>query len=357
MEYLKFYGLKFWTLVASVGIYLSMSPFTMAGDPEEEEEDIQAPKVRKIPWPKGNYHHFSKNQDLAELLHDFCVMQGISVIVNPSIKEMVNGRFSDIAPEQFWDDIVSAYNLVWFFDGNILYVYESSQIQTQVWSMTSDEMNTICRVVDELGIASSHLSMRRLKRAGILVVSGPPRLISVVGELSQKIVIERIDEITDIKIFPLKHACAYDMSITSKDGSIVIPGMATMLQQLLVTKQQQENSTGSSVFNLNSADKTKAQPQKNLIESKVLHENDKSTANTPESEGGNQNIHIDEDTLISFDARLNAVIIKGKKQNMPFFGRIIQEMDVASKVIRIDVAIVDVSKKVALEFGAELMSI
>jgi type III secretion protein C len=335
-----------------VGLGLFGSPVVTAED--AEAEDIRTLKVHRIPWPKGNYHHFSKNQDLAELLRDFCTMQGISVIIHPAIKEMVNGRFSDIAPEQFWDDIVSAYSLTWFFDGNILYVYENNQIQTQVWSMTSDEMNTICRVVDELGVASSHFSMRRLERAGILVVSGPPRLIAVVGELSQKIVIERIDEVTDIKIFPLKHAYAYDMSITSKDGNIVIPGIATMLQQLLVARQSQEGSAGNSVFNLNSADKTKAQPQKNLVENKISQGDNKLMANVPENKA--QNIYIDEDTLISFDARLNAVIVKGKKQNMPFFERIIQELDVASKVIRIDVAIVDISKKAAMDFGMELMS-
>ncbi|MDR2419790.1 MAG: hypothetical protein LBD40_00485 [Puniceicoccales bacterium] len=320
------------------------------------EDQDSTSKVHKIPWPKGNYYHFSKNQDLAELLHDFCNMQGISIIVSPTIKETVNGRFSNIAPEQFWNDIVNAYNLIWFFDGNVLYVYENSHIQTQVWSMTGDEMNNLCRVIDELGIASSHLSIRRLERAGILVVSGPPRLIAIVGELSQKIVIERIDEVTDIKIFPLKHAWAYDMSIASKDGDITIPGVATMLQQLLTPKQQGEGAPGASIFRLNNIDTTKAQPVKDLVEGRAKTADKKSPAsdaNGPETSGG-QNIHV-EDILITFDARLNAVIVKGKKQNMPFFERIIQELDVSCKVIRIDVAIVDIDQKAAMEFGMDLI--
>ncbi|MDR3143456.1 MAG: hypothetical protein LBT57_01195 [Puniceicoccales bacterium] len=316
---------------------------------------------RSIPWPGGKYHHFSKNQDLAELLNDFCSTQGISVIVSPTIKETVNGRFNDIAPEQFWQDMVNAYSLIWFFDGSILYVYENKQIQTYVWSMTVDEMNTLCRVIDELGIASSHLSIRPLERAGILVISGPPRLIAVVGELSQKIVIERIDEVSDVKVFPLKYAWAYNMSITSKDGNIMIPGVATMLQQLLVSKQQGGEGTAVPVFNLSSADKTKAQPHKELIEGRVSgmkpssSANDRTASHAAESTGG-QNIHV-EDTLISFDARLNAVIVKGKKQNMPFFERVIQELDVPCKVIRIDVAIVDIDQKAAQEFGTDLLEI
>jgi type III secretion protein C len=346
-----FYGLGGRILALGWGLSLALSSGVMA-----EDGDASVLKIHKIPWPKGNYYHFSKNQDLAELLKDFCTMQGVSVIVNPTIKETVNGRFSNIAPEQFWNDIVSAYNLVWFFDGNILYVYENSQVQTQVWSMTSDEMNNLCRVIDELGIASSHLSIRRLERAGILVVSGPPRLIAIVGELSQKIVIERIDEVTDVRIFPLKHAWAYDMSLASKDGNITIPGVATMLRQLLAPKQQGEGSPGASIFSLNNIDTTKAQPKKDLIEGRTKTADKKSPAgdaNVAEA-SGSQNIHID-DILVTFDARLNAVIVKGKKQNMPFFERIIQELDVDCRVIRIDVAIVDIDQKAAMEFGMDLI--
>jgi len=355
MGYAKFCRLRrcAWTLWLGM---VSAAPLALRAEGEPGESLV---KKREIPWPSGNYYHFSKDQDLAELLNDFCSAQGISVIVSPTIKETVNGRFSDIAPAQFWQDMVNAYSLIWFFDGSILYVYENSQIQTHVWSMTVDEMNTLCRVIDELGIASSHLSLRRLDRAGILVASGPPRLIAVIGELSQKIVIERIDEVTDVRIFPLKHAWAYNMSITSKDGNIVVPGVATMLQQLLVARQQGgEGAAAVPVFRLDSVDRTKARPQKELNEGRISGTrpspaSDTGTDSSPEAAGG-QNIHV-EDTLISFDARLNAVIIRGKKQNMSFFERIIRELDVPCRVIRIDVAMVDISQKAAQELGTELL--
>jgi type III secretion protein C len=183
-----------------------------------------------------------------------------------------------------------------------------------------------------------------------------------VGELSQKIVIERIDEVSDVRIFPLKYAWAYNMSITAKDGNIMIPGVATLLQQLLVSKQQGGEGAAVPVFNL-STDKTRAQPHKELVEGRVSGTKPSSsspaddTATSPTAEAvGGQNIHV-EDTLISFDARLNAVIIKGKKQNMPFFERVIQELDVPCRVIRIDVAIVDIDQKAAQEFGTDLLKI
>jgi type III secretion protein C len=40
---------------------------------------------------------------------------------------------------------------------------------------------------------------------------------------------------------------------------------------------------------------------------------------------------------------------------MPFFERIIQELDIACQVIRIDVAIVDIDQKAAMEFGTDLI--
>jgi type III secretion protein C len=55
--------------------------------------------------------------------------------------------------------------------------------------------------------------------------------------------------------------------------------------------------------------------------------------------------------FITCDQRLNAIIIRDRRENMPFYEEIISKLDVPCEVIKIDVAIVDVNKSSSLIFG------
>jgi type III secretion protein C len=85
--------------------------------------------------------------------------------------------------------------------------------------------------------------------------------------------------------------------------------------------------------------------------------NDKSSGDT--SNDGNS-INISGMSLPRFrtcEQRLNAIIIRDRRENMPFYEEIISKLDMPCEVIKIDVAIVGVSNPASLSFGINVISV
>ncbi|MDR2806795.1 MAG: hypothetical protein LBB11_01395 [Puniceicoccales bacterium] len=320
-----------------------------------------------LPWKTAEYYHFAKNQELKELIRNFCVMQSMDVIISDAVTDVVNGKFSNITPYQFWKDIVNAYSLVWFFDGSMMYVYKSSEVKSSVYKMSRDEIRMLIKVMAQLRFLSSNVTFRPLETAGILVVSGPPKLMSLIEELSKKVVIERVSNVFDIRSFPLKHAWAYDMSVNYRGGNMNIPGVATMLQQMIgaLPGPVGESSIGVNINNSKSNEATSVK----AIPGTVYHTNDSGKPNygvKDHGTGGNADdvkegenkttepMNLGE-IFVTYDTRLNAVIVKAKRQDMHFIEDIIRQLDVPRDAIKIEVAVVDISRAGARKIGSNFI--
>ncbi|MDE6575994.1 MAG: hypothetical protein K2L24_01165 [Opitutales bacterium] len=312
-----------------------------------------------LPWKESDYYHFAKNQSLKELVRSFCSAQSVDVIVSDAVNDVVNGKFSNVSARQFWKDIVSAYGLVWFYDGSLLYVYKSGEIQSKVLQMGRDEMRTLIRVITQLGYLSSNINFRPMETAGILVVSGPPKLMEMLEELISKVVIERVSDVYDIRTFPLKHAWAYDMSVSYRGGNMNIPGVASMLQQIIGSLP---GPVGEANLGMNigkDPSPSSATPLDAMVgPAEARRTQSKESKDEGSSKDTDKNTNSDKpsnvgDIFITYDTRLNAVIVKAKHQDMRFIEQIIEQLDVPREAIRIDVAVVDISRSGVLNIGSK----
>jgi type III secretion protein C len=313
-----------------------------------------------IPFSESYYYHFSKDQKLGDLIHDFCSMQNVSVVVSQNISDIVNGRFNKMSPSEFWDYVTRAYSLSWFYDGKILYAYKSSELQTQVFKMDSNGIVILSDIIKNLGFSSSDFSFRSVPEAHILIVTAPPKYLDTINDLAAKFVTEKISDTTVVKSFPLKYAWAYDMSFTYKDGSLTVPGVATLLQNIV----SGENTTSVSGM---SVDLGKGGPQKiDKMQTLVMqtknnaNANDKNSGNKSEqnSDGGEKiNTPSTLPGLITCDQRLNAIIIRDRYENMAFYEDIIKQLDIPCEVIKIDVSIVDIDRSDRFTLGFDTINV
>lgn len=325
--------------------------------------------VPEIPFSKSNYYHFAKDQKLADLIRDFCSMQGISVVVSQNVNETVNGKFSKMAPSDFWNYISRAYGLSWFYDGKILYVYAGNEIQTKIFRMNSEESATLSNIIATLGFVSSDFSFRSVGDANILLVTAPPRFIEVVDDLSSKFAVSRLSDSTIVKTFQLKYAWAYDMTFNYRGGTLVVPGVATLMRNILTGNQMQTTMTMSTSVGATSATKMTDLN----VQSPNPYSPDRSNTSVNINTGGQNNnsqdskdsktdgskdiLNVQVPGTITYDPRLNAIIIRDKKENMAFYEDIITQLDVSCDVIKIDVAIVDVSKNDGVDIGIDALKI
>jgi type III secretion protein C len=151
-------------------------------------------------------------------------------------------------PAEFWNRITKAYGLVWFFDGKIMFVYSNSELSTQIFRMDIDSIGTLSTILTRLEFISSDFSFRGIGEANVLIVTAPPQYLTVINDIATKFVPSKISDTTIVKVIPLKYAWAYDMSFNYANGSIAVPGVATLLQSIVAG---QNSETGLSPFNVN----------------------------------------------------------------------------------------------------------
>jgi type III secretion protein C len=320
-------------------------------------ETVEVSHSMSIPFSEAYYYHFSKDQKLSDLIQDFCSMQNISVVISSNITDVVNGRFNKMLPSDFWDYVTRAYGLTWFFDGKILYVYKGSELQTRIYKMDAAGIVILSDMIRYLGFSSSDFSFRSVPEAHILIITAPPKYLETIGELSEKFVTEKISDTTVVKSFPLKYAWAYDMSFTYKDGSLTVPGVATLLQNIVTGQNAATSVSGMSV------DFGKGGSQKMQKMQALVMQTKSDSAGKPVDSGSDQNASGEgsisgASTLPGFitcDQRLNSIIIRDRYENMAFYEDIIKQLDVPCEVIKIDVAILDINRNDGLDLGINLI--
>lgn len=338
-------------------------------------------QASEIPWTDSSYYQYAQDQNLADLIRDFTAIQGIDVVISPSVTGTVNGIFENIPPQDFWNNLAKVYNLIWFYDGNILYVYSGSEIQTQIINMTLNESRTIQKIIGELDFASSSISMRYLPDSKMLVVSGSPKFMEILHTFVEKVqqnVFQNLVDETVVQVFPLKYAFAYDVSLNldTDGGGITVEGVATLLQRVLnginTVPQTVNQAVGlkspSSVTSMEGVlqkngnqnlEKTVSNINNPSVQQQISQlaglqkDNGDKEENVPGNNPVNQNVAPI--TSITYDARLNAVIIRDRKDLMPFYQSLIERFDVPTKAIEIQVAIVDIDVGKSRNLGLDIV--
>lgn len=302
-----------------------------------DTESINTPFIDHQFWPATKSYLYLRDKPITEVIQDFCKMQDINVVLSDKLQkntQKVHQSFEKAYPTNIWDQLTKTYGLLWFFDGHVLYVYESGEIETKILKIHPHQIEPLLKLTTELGFYGSNIGINPMKEGGIIVVSGAPKMIQIFEDTTQNMQFYKsIDmDVQDIKVFTLKHAWADDKTI----GNLTIPGVATMLNTIL-GKNVETNPTFPQPPSLN------AQRIKSIKDLEKEAENSHSEE-TPQ-------IILPEGGLITTDVRQNAIIVKDYSKNLPLYENIIKKLDVPLELIEIQAAIVNVSKNCGLSLG------
>jgi type III secretion protein C len=298
-----------------------------------------AARAAEIPWRSPVYTHVADDAPLAAVLRDFAANQGLVAVVSPKVQGTVNGRFVDMAPTAFLDQLCTAYGLTWYFDGSALYVYAADELSTRILSLKFITPSHLRTVLDRLGIYDVRFGWRALDDMGVVYLSGPARYVDLVAETAALVDMqaEQKGDFDVVRIFPLKYAWADDVTFDFMDKSIEVPGVVTVLRNLLAGKPMPGVIDGKQQKVLSpTVEKLKG---KGLEARKKLAAEGGSGVEKAE-ESGAQSAGA---ASIMADGRLNAVIVRDVRQKMPYYEDLIRAVDVPVGLVQIDAVIMDVS--------------
>ncbi len=279
-----------------------------------------------IPWKMPTYTLVARDMDLRVALDTFAVAQGLSIVTSQSVAGSFSADFKDVPPGEFLDRIATTHNLMWYYDGAALYVYGAGEIATMLVDLKYMKAGEVRKMLAELGVEDSRFPLKTTSNDELVMVSGPPRYVALVAEMIAKadsLREKRTFNEVEARIFPLTYTWADDVTFTanSPESTLMLRGVARILEEIMTTgnvEGAREAALTNDMSRLEAANMSAYRP------------------------------------VIRPDNRLNAVIVRDVVSRMPMYEKLIRQLDVPQKLVEIDVTIVELSKKDALDWQLSL---
>lgn len=313
-------------------------------------------QARPIPFQDRTAQVTAREQPLSGFLQDLFSGMDIRVSVSPSIKDTVNGQFSN-SVEKIYSDIQRSFNLVGYYDGSVLYICSPQDMVTRTLALSRDRSDQVRRMLDELDLADSRNHVR-VSSNGALLVSGTRRFVEQVEEMARAT--GPTASAGEVRVFRLRYAWAQDVNVPQADGQVVMPGVASIVRAMM---------TG------NSRSQLVAMPNEQPVKSAVARvpgaTSRRNTLGTPEAgshqpssavlaaaQGTSALVPQERSDLIDMQpvrveavASLNAVLVRDAPQRMAQYEALIAELDVEPSSVEIEASIIDVSTDKMKELG------
>jgi type III secretion protein C len=327
----------------------------------------------------------AREQPLAAFLTDLYGQMGTPVAISPNVNRLgyVNGHFNK-APTQIYSEIASAFGLVNYFDGTVMHIVTAGEVQTRTYSPGVKLAARLISNASQLGFINSNNKLRSTA-SGMVFATGTRRFIEQIEEmmkaegsvpanstnsdekLSEELpvpgVTTRGANGMAIKVFYLRYAWAQDNAVASGSRQTSIPGIASIVRSLVSAKPSTAN------YNVSNRRRTRpklsgqglagvGREQEQLGYSTSYGDN--SGQNQPQASGLPQVASLPEtgddggdpsQVKVEADSRLNAVIIRDRRDRMPMYEQLIRQLDVEPQLVEIEATIIDVNTDLAQKFG------
>lgn len=285
-------------------------------------------------WKTPTWTLVARGMDLRTALDTFAVAQGLSVVMSERVGGVFSADFRDVPCEEFLERLTAAHNLTWYYDGSALFIYGAGEIRTLLIDLLYMKAGEVREMLAELGVEDARFPLRTASNDEIIMVSGPPRYVSLVSELISKA--DKLREMrtfneVDVRLFPLKHTWADDVtfnigtyySSSTRDSAATIRGVANLVQEIMNGER-----AGNTVL---SGETKEGEDLKEVALRRSQFQ-----------------------PIVRAENRLNAILVKDVKNRMPVYERVINDLDVPQKLVEIAVTVVEMSKSDALDWQLSL---
>lgn len=292
----------------------------------------------------SSYSHYSDGEDLKSVLKDFARVMNKDCVVSSKVNGIVSGRFNNVPGNQFLDGLKIAYGVRYYVLNDTIYFFHENDWEQKLVNVgTPQQAQTLAKTLVNSGTVPSELPVKT--KGSMLVIQGPSDLVARVDTLAISFS-KNLDTKSVMRVFKLKHAKADDTQVQTMNRTIVIPGVASILQKMV---------NGSTVGSSNTIIPMKATVSKlkgtGLASIGATESKDDEGPKAPTLSDANPGNDQGTSVNIMADTRLNAVIINDAEYKMDYYEKVIRDIDVPVKLVELHAAIVDVDISAAKDLG------
>ena len=284
------------------------------------------------------YAYFGNSEPTADVLRHFASNYSIPVIISDKVSGVVSGKIGPLDPVAFLNKIAQLNSLIWYFDGNGLYVYNSEEIEKQIINLQYLDTDEFVSTLKDIGIWDSRFYWRSRPAEGIIYISGPPRYMELVTETARLLDEksgERKKSHQTVRVFPLRYAWADDRTFNFRNQEVTMPGVASVLRQIV---QGSGNLAG-----------LKTTQTRSLQGMQAATPAGQTALSAPAAD--NSPPISSEGAFINADRRLNAVIVRDLESKMAMYQGLIDTLDKPLSQVEINVSIIDINTNNLSQLG------
>ena len=300
-----------------IAVFMAMSAFS----------DARKGAVPQLPWKTKDYTLVAHDMNLRTALDTFAVAEGLSIVMSAEVQGTFSGSFKNVPCMEFLEKIATAHNLIWYYDGAALYVYAAGEVAAILVDLKYMKSDEVGAMLADLGVEDPRFPIKTTSGGDLIMVSGPPRYVALVAELiakADKLRESRTYSEIDMRLFPLVHTWADDVSfsVSSPESTVTIRGVARLLEEIMATS--------------------------------IGGKNRESGTNTVAVSAAEEAANASFRPVIRPENRINAVVVRDVASRMDMYARLIKQLDIPQKLVEIDVTVVELSRKDALDWQLSL---
>ncbi|KFX17941.1 type III secretion system outer membrane ring subunit SctC [Pectobacterium parvum] len=262
-------------------------------------------------------------------------------------KKRVSGNFDLSRPRELLSTLASRTGLIWYDDGSSIYVYDTSEVQSSVVRLAYAPFDRLVAYLKSSGLYDERFPLRSNGQAGSFYVSGPPVYVELITAAAKYIDATYAQPGTGesvIRVIKLKNAFVNDRTYTQRDAPVIVPGIATVLNQLL------NNSYGTGGRHAASARITVDTDTQHALDTASASQRGNfpplpslGAASQASSRSSNEPTNENSINIVAYSAT-NSLLVQGSERQVSFVEDLVSAVDIPKQQIQLSLWIIDVSK-------------
>jgi type III secretion protein C len=328
-------------------------------------------------WKESGFSINASGMTLNGVLEDFSRTYGVRLSMSGEGDRLVKGRLKADNGIEFLNRLGATYKFRWFVYNNTLYVASASDNTSERLDVGEDAVQDAKAALVGLGLYDERFGWGELPDEGVVIVSGPRSYV----DLARNVLLPSSEKKLprkgrQIMMFRLKYATAMDRVITSRGKNETIPGIKTILSNLLFGPSSGEKLTGPAArFDVGSNKRSRQPKNERTPAPDNMGESLGPLFSAPVGNGNNlmmpgggmnsgrsgstaysESAHDSEESSrprIEADPTLNAIMIYDNINKRDMYAALIAELDIQPQQIEIEALIVDIDRSKLSDMGVE----
>lgn len=290
--------------------------------------------------------YVAREQSLRTFFAELSGPLGKPVIVSKAAAaKKISGEFDLSSAQRTFERIAGQMGLIWYSDGQAIYLYDAAELRSSVVSL---QTLTVAKLQAFLQRSGLHDSRYPLRHDGLRTfhVSGPPMYVDLILQAAQLMDNQRSELLLgkqQIGVIQVQNTFVGDRKYELRDDKVTIPGLATVIEQLLRGEKDGLEPTVARPFAPNRPGVMPEFPLEGLATSPSAQDPAAPRILAREMAAGNIRVVAYPDT--------NSLLVKGLPEQVRFIENLVAVLDQPKRHVELSLWIIDLHKDELNQLG------